>query len=719
MTVSVVLIPIELTPLRSLYSHEPHARHFHFNIGARGRTPLIGMIMKKTTIACLIGLLFTLPLLASETSINATDVIVTASRVHEDIQNIPANVLVITREDIREINSTSIPQILSQLGGVKISGTSQGQFNLGSTVDMGSYGEAASSNTLILINGQRITPIDSTAPAWEMIPVESIERIEITKGGAGVQYGSGAVAGAINIVTNENFQNINRASASYGSFNTQTLNALLQNKYNDTLIKIAANTEHTNGWRENSAATAYAANTRLTQLFGESSVYLDFSGSHRYSESPGGVVGLVGQGNAQAAKWNNLGSFFEGENYGATLGGITHLASNALLETDVAYKTANLTYEEPKTPGNNNSYNRWSLTFSPRLKIDFNKFGDLITGYDFSHAYGSDRKLSNASLIDNSLYAMYSLPITDNLDFDAGYRRQVENVNTHDGEPSNISPNGTKTNSANAWDAGLNYKFSQQEKVYVKYNQSFRFANIDEFWGWNPDWFATNPRIFNASLLSPQIDRTYQIGGDFLVGTTKITASVYHTNTSNQIRYESFLGSNINDPYSIARKGMYFSTVSPIGDKLTFYSNSNLQDVSYTNGPNNEQSVPLAPHLTINARLKYKVDENWSIGSVVNHVGNQYYAGYQDYYNHGSASITNFQNKIPSYTVADIYASYRRDKWDGRITIKNVGNSHYATYGGMGLVHLTPGASFSNYGDTYYYYPSDPRSVFASVSYNF
>ena len=677
--------------------------------------------MKKTTIASLIGLLFTSPLLASETSINANDVIVTASRVHEDIKNISANVLVITREDIQEINSTSIPQILSQLGGIKISGISPGQFNLGSTVDMGSYGEAASSNTLVLINGQRITPIDSSAPAWEMIPVESIERIEITKGGAGVQYGNGATGGAINIVTNENFQNINRVSTSYGSFNTQTLNALLQNKFNDTLFKVAANTEHTNGWRDNSAATAYAANARVTQLFGENSVYLDLSGSHRYSESPGGVVGLVGQGNAHAAKWNNVGSFFEGENYGATLGGIVQLAPNALLETDIAYKKANLTYEEPKTPGNNNSYNRWSLTFSPRLKIDFNKFGDLITGYDFSHAYGSDRNLSTASLIDNSLYAIYRLPIVNNLDFDTGYRRQVEYVNAHDGDPNNISPNESKTNSANAWDAGLNYKFSQQEKVYVKYNQSFRFANIDDFWAWNPnyDWVNpipnSNPRLFNASLLSPQIDRTYQIGGDFFVGTSKITASIYHTDTSNQIRYESFSGSNINDPYSIERKGLYLSTVSSISDKLTVYSNSSLQDISYKNGPNNGQSVPLAPHLTINARLNYKVDQNWSIGSVINHVGNQHYAGYQDYSNNGSATITNFLNKIPAYTVADIYASYKTDKWDGRITIKNVGNANYATYGGIGFVHLTPVA----YGDAYYYYPSDPRSVFASVSYNF
>ena len=196
------------------------------------------------------------------------------------------------------------------------------------------------------------------------------------------------------------------------------------------------------------------------------------------------------------------------------------------------------------------------------------------------------------------------------------------------------------------------------------------------------------------------------------------------TDTSNQIRYESFSGSNINDPYKIERKGLYLSTVSPIGDKLTVYTNSNLQDVSYTDGPNNGQSAPLTPHLTINARLNYKVDDNWSLGTVLNYVGDQYYAGAHDLYNNQgnpvspssvSHYISNLYNKIPSYAVADIYASYKAKQWDARITVKNVANSHYATYGGINTVTLHDGSMPWSY----YYYPNDPRSVFASISYNF
>ncbi len=674
--------------------------------------------MKKTTIASLIGLLFTSPLLASETSINANDVIVTATRVHEDIQNIPANLQVITREEIKELNANSIPQVLSQLGGLMIRGTSLGQLNLGTTIDMGGYGEAANSNTLILINGQRISPIDSSPTAWEMIPIESIDRIEIVKGGAGVQYGNRAVGGAINIVTNEGAQNINRVSASLGSFNTQTLNALIQNKFNDTLIKVSANRDHTNGWRENSSATTYATNARITQFFDKNSLYLEVSGSHNYSQAPGGVVGLVGEGNTRLAKFNNIGSFFEGENYGLTLGNYSQINSNIILESDIAFKKSNLTYEEPVTPRNNNTYNRWSLSFSPRVKIDLNNLGNLAMGYDFSHAYGADNQLSNATLIDNSLYAMYRLPLTHNFELATGYRHQVENIAAHDGDSSNLAPNASKTTSANAWDLGLNYKLSASEKLYVKYNQSFRFPNIDEFWGWNQDYTAINPRIFNASVLTPQNDKTYQIGGDFILGKNKITASLFHTTTSNQIRYDVWNGNNINDPYQVERNGIYLSTISAVNDKLMLYTNFNLQDVTYSNGVNQGQNVPLAPHFSLNARVNYKVNNEWSVGSVVNYVGSEYYNGAQDYYNNRTLSWNNINNpfnKIPSYTVADMYLNYQSEHWNGRVTIKNIANSHYATYGGIGYITM-PGGGHDN---SYYYYPSDPRSVFASLSYNF
>jgi iron complex outermembrane receptor protein len=650
---------------------------------------------------------------------------VTSRRTLENIQNIQANVQVISRENIQELKPNSIPQILNQLGGLTITGTSLGQFNLGATVGMGSYGEANVNNTLILLDGQRINPIDSGSVPWETIPIESIERIEITKGSASVQYGNRAVGGAINIVTSEGEKNYNRASASYGSFDTQTLTALMQTRTNDILLTISANDQRTKGYRQNSSADAQGVNARLTKFFGENSIYIDANASHRYAQSPGGVVGFVGEGNQRAAKWNNIGSFFEGENYGINLGGILNLHSKIKLETDILYKTSKLLYEEPRArlaPANNNIYDRWNLNFSPRLKIDLSQFGDLVTGYDFIHAYGNDNKFANAKLIDNSVYVMHRLPLMNSLDLNSGFRRQIEKATAND-IPTNNLPTSTKTTQADAWDIGFNYKISQSEKVYVKYNQAFRFPNIDEFWGLN----SAYQRSFIGALLIPQKDQTYQIGGDLQIGSTKITTSFYHTDTSNQIRYDSYNSKNINDPYDVKRIGTYLSTISELNEKLVFYTNSNLQDVSYADGPNKNKTVPLSPYLTMNARLTYKVDDRLSLGAVVNYVGSQYYAGAHDLYNNKGNptdpyyayapgyAIDNFYKKIPSYTVTDMYANYKIDSWDARIIVKNITNTRYSTYGGMGLPETSPGVL------TYspYYYPSDPRSVFASLSYNF
>ena len=673
--------------------------------------------MKKTTIAGLLGLLFSTPIIAAETPINATDVIVTATRVHEKTQNIPANIQVISREDIKSLSPNSIPQILSQLGGLVVRGNSLGQFNLGASLDIGGYGEAANNNTLVLINGQRISPIDSSPPPWEMIPVESIDRIEIIKGSASVQYGNRAVGGVINIVTNEGQQNINRISTSYGSFNTQLLSALLQNKFNDTLIKISANTEQTNGWRDNSAVTAHAANARVTQFFNENNVYLDVYGSRNSAQSPGGVIGLVGQGNTKEAKFNNIGSVNRGENYGITLGTFIQLSTSTFLETDIAYKSANLTYDEPYQDQNyqskHNDYSRRNLTFSPRLKIDLKQWGRLTTGYDFSYSFGDDKK-SNASLTDNSIYLMHALNLIGNTDLVTGYRRQIENATAKD-DPINNTPVGKKTTSADAWEIGLNYKFSNNEKLYVKYNQAFRFPNIDEFWGWDSN--APYGRLFKGALLTPQTDRSYQIGGDFVVGSTKITASAFHTDTSNTIRYNPVAFENVNDQYLIERNGIYLSTNSSITEKLSVFTNASVQETSYVNGPSQGKSVPLAPNLTLNARVNYKFDANWSVGTLFNYVGSQYYNGATDYSNSAFPnSISNPYEKMPSYITADLYAAWRNDRWDARITVKNISNNNYASYGGITAVSFQNAPLFR---DSYYYYPSDPRSVFATLSYNF
>ncbi|WP_114636587.1 hypothetical protein [Polynucleobacter necessarius] len=69
-----------------------------------------------------------------------TTVIVTGSRFEENLNQVPANVNVITREEIENSSSNTIPQVLSQIGGLRVSGLNSSALNLDASVDMGALG---------------------------------------------------------------------------------------------------------------------------------------------------------------------------------------------------------------------------------------------------------------------------------------------------------------------------------------------------------------------------------------------------------------------------------------------------------------------------------------------------------------------------------------------------------------------------------------------------
>ncbi|WP_128112493.1 TonB-dependent receptor [Polynucleobacter necessarius] len=64
---------------------------------------------------------------------------------------------------------------------------------------------------------------------------------------------------------------------------------------------------------------------------------------------------------------------------------------------------------------------------------------------------------------------------------------------------------------------------------------------------------------------------------------------------------------------------------------------------------------------------------------------------------------------MPSYVIGDIFTFYKYQAIETRLTVKNVGNAQYATYG------TAPSIVSSKYS----YYPSEPRSVYLTLKYNF
>ena len=688
--------------------------------------------LSKKKIALLCGAFFTIgniSLVFAQTS--QSSIVVTGSRFEENLNEVPANVKVITRDEIANSTSNNIPEVLSQIGGLNVRSLNPGQLNLDATVDMGGYGATANSTTLILIDGQRINPIDSSSISWGSIPLDSIERIEVLQGGASVQYGNGAVGGVINIITNGNTSKLNQASISYGSYNTLINNAILRDTYQDTTYQLTANTSNTNGWRQNSAANAYAFDAKVIQKFGGiDRIYTDLFYGYTNAQNPGGVVGQVGSGNPQAVKFNNVGSNTTTNNSGVRFGGTKGLAEGYIGELDASYTNRTVVFNNPfydssaalnVTPfpivgASNTSLSGWQLNLSPRIKGNLESFGTGILGYEFNKAsqgsnntYGSEvlnnvmipnfyisnpngltYNAQNASLLNQSIYGILKLPIAKGLSLDGGARHQT---------PANAN----KTYSANAGDAAFNFNYASNQKVYIKWNQSYRFPNIDEFWGYD---INTSTQVFNG-ILKPQTAQTYEIGGNWSFSSVRVNGSIFSSISQNEIMYDPSSGFNYNSQYNVNRRGAVLDSSSNITNKLMLAAGGKVQNSYYANGPYAGNAIPLSPKLLLNARANYLIDMNWSFGGVINYVSNQHYDASPVYYS--------TLNQMPSYTVGDIFLNYKTGNFDTKFMIKNVGNTSYATSGGYTSLMGANG----NFSNSYYYYPSDGRAFYLTTRYTF
>ena len=127
------------------------------------------------------------------------DTIVVANRVAEAVHRVPAAVSVIEREQIRESGATTVNEAIMRLLGVpgRLDFYGGGNYAL----DLRGFGGAAGSNQVIVVDGVRLNEVDLATPWLAGIPIETVERIEVLRGGASVMYGEAAVGGVIHITT--------------------------------------------------------------------------------------------------------------------------------------------------------------------------------------------------------------------------------------------------------------------------------------------------------------------------------------------------------------------------------------------------------------------------------------------------------------------------------------------------------------------------------------
>jgi outer membrane cobalamin receptor len=145
----------------------------------------------------------------------------TAGKKKEKISDIPASVVLITRDEIETYGYQTLGEIMENIPGLYLVDDYLSQI----AGIRGFWNLTPNRNVIILINGLPYRDELTGGHLMEHInvPVEAIDRIEVVRGPMSVLYGNGALYGVINIFTDQFEGDVSPSmvSASVGSENSQ------------------------------------------------------------------------------------------------------------------------------------------------------------------------------------------------------------------------------------------------------------------------------------------------------------------------------------------------------------------------------------------------------------------------------------------------------------------------------------------------------------------
>jgi outer membrane receptor for ferrienterochelin and colicins len=170
------------------------------------------------------------------------EVIVTATRNERTVGALPMPVTLIKKDLIKTMGSVRLNDILTEQTGLVVVPQVNGQ---GSGIQIQGFNP---DYTLILIDGEPIIGRYTGSLELSRLTVGNIKQVEIVKGPSSSLYGSDALAGVINIITERPKSNQGNLSLRYGTNNTLDLNGSGSLIYKNLGIYLFANRYGTDGY---------------------------------------------------------------------------------------------------------------------------------------------------------------------------------------------------------------------------------------------------------------------------------------------------------------------------------------------------------------------------------------------------------------------------------------------------------------------------------------
>ena len=305
--------------------------------------------------------------------------------------------------------------------------------------------------------------------------------------------------------------------------------------------------------------------------------------------------------------------------------------------------------------------------------------------------YMRNRRLFPTSTVDidlqkntHSAFVQGRHSLTDKLEGTLGYRYEHADYDIHRTDGTNIINKNTKK-SNNAYETGLNFKYSDTGNVYAKYERGYRSPSPTEM----VDKSITRGYVLN-NLKSEKYD-TYEIGIKDMIGPSFVSLTGFYTKKNDEILIDMPNGHGLNWTYKnlqeTERKGVELFAEQYFG---TFRVNQSVSyvDAKISKGTDKNKKIPYVSKTKATLGANYEVLTGLNLTADLNYFSNSVDGNYE---------------KIKGYSTTDLGVSYAHKTGLGlQAGVKNVFGKKYYRY---------------KNGDSYI--PEAERTYYVGVSYNF
>ncbi len=634
---------------------------------------------------------FPFSLFAQEKGVTLEEVVVTATRDIQEIRKIPANVTVITKEEIEQSNSQTTIDLIRDEVGVAV----RDYYGTGkkASVDIRGFGETGILNTLVLVDGRRVNEIDLSGVDWTQIPLDQVERIEILRGAGSVLYGDNAVGGVINIITKKPEKPLSvEGEMVLGSYDYHKEHGSVSGKWGPLSAIFNAGYNATEGYRENGFLRAKDVGGKLIYQL-NNNISFNLSGAFHRDDAglPGGLNKTTYQQHRQATLHPD--DRVETDDEYVDLGLKAKLWNVGRIEADLSYRDREVASFFPSFFfEDKRNLNTWGLTPRYILETPLGIFPNKLTaGLDF---YNSDSVVfsgSNRTEVtkkSTGLYLLDELSLFTRLIFSFGYRQEWVAYDIFQETPR---VKDKTRDEEPAYSLSLDYLFGEKSSAFLSFKRSFRFPVSDELTQSYPI-FQVNP------LMKPQTGDHYEVGvRHFFNDQIEANLTLFRMDLDDEIFFNPTTFANENYPKT-RRQGFELGLkVKPMpwlfiwGNyaytqpllRGNFFSGNDIPGV-----PRNKGSIGADVHL----------GKGFLINTRANLIGSRYFI----------SDWANQVEKLGGYYTVDTKLSYSWKGLKAFVGANNLFDQKYAEY----AVTNATGTSLS-------YYSSPERNFFGGISYTF